>query len=191
MSLGVAVYSPKTSGGGVLFGPLGTPLPTDASAALNAAMKPLGPIGREGIVPSGEAASKKDLDIWGGEVVASVTENKSIDRFRFTLVGIFDEEAAKFVFGSANVTVTPATALVGKKISIQVKGDDIADGVLVFEQKFKGKKMRDVIPNGSSVVVSELPRTHTDLGGYEVEVTCLPDANGVRSFRYLEDDETL
>ena len=186
----VAAASPLATGG-IFAAPSGTALPTTATSALNVAFVPLGRVGEDGLTPSGEAASIADLRDWSGEVVASVTENKSITRFDFTLLGIFDPEVAKFVFGTANVTVTAAGVSAGTKLAIQDKGDDITARELVFDMLYEGKRMRIVVPNGKVTVTAELPFARTALSGYTCQVTCLADDSGVRTYRYYQNDDPI
>jgi hypothetical protein len=183
----VAAFGPSATGG-IFAGPSGTALPTDASTALDAALKALGKVDDGGLQPAGDAASVNDLKDWAGDIVASVAESKSITRFNFGLIGMYDDEVAKFVFGSANVTVVAATTSTPKTIAIQDKGDDIAARVFVFEMLYAGKLARFVVPNGKPVVTGEKAYTKTGLAGYDVQLTCLPDASGVRVYRYLKDD---
>jgi hypothetical protein len=145
----VAAGSPLATGG-ILYGPKGTARPSDATTTPNAALKAFGYADDKGLEPSGEGAKKKEITAWGGDVIASLTEAKSIRKFRFTLVEVFSVDVLKFVFGAGNVTSTAAT---------------------------------------SSTVLAERPNVDTDVMGYEVEITCLPDANGVRMYRYLVNDD--
>lgn len=186
----VAAGSPVATGG-ILVAPIGTALPTSETVALNAAFKALGYCGEGGLEPSGDGASTNDIKAWGGDIVATVTESKSISKFKFTLLEVFSEEVAKLVFGDANVTYTAAAAGVPSKLAILDKGEDVPLKEYVFDMLFKGKKMRIVVPNGQLVVTSELPYTDSDLTGFECEVTCLPDSSGVRTYRYLANDDAL
>lgn len=183
----ISAASPVATGG-VLYAPKGTALPTDASAALNVAFKALGYVGEGGIEPSGEGASYNDIIAWGGDIVASVLETKSIAKYSFTLLEVFNEEVAKLVFGAGNVTVTPATALAGTKLAILDKGAEVPRGAFAFEMAYGGKKMRYVFPDAQLAVTGEGPLTHSDITNYAVEITAYPDSSGVRSYRYLEND---
>lgn len=184
----VAAGSPLATGG-ILVAPEGTALPTDETTALNAAFVALGYAGEGGLEPAGEGASVTDLRAWGGEVVATVTEQKSITRFRFTLLEVFNPEVAKFVFGTDNVTVTPAGVGTGTKIAIEERGDEPAIQAFAFDMKYEGKRMRIVVPRGRCIVTAELPFSDTALSGYECELTCLPDDTGVRTYRYFANDD--
>lgn len=186
----VAAASPLVSGG-ILAAPKGTALPTDEATALNAAFKAFGYASESGLEPSGDGASRKDIKAWGGDVVASVLESKSIRKFKFTLTEVFNADVAKTVFGAANVTVTAATTTAGTKLAIQDKGDEPAEQAYVFDMFYGGKKMRVVVPNGQLVVTAESPMVDTDLMGYECEITCLPDGAGVRTYRYFANDDLV
>ena len=183
----ISAASPIATGG-VLYAPKGTALPTDASTALNVAFKALGYVGEGGIEASGEGASYNDIIAWGGDIVASVLESKSITKYSFTLLEVFNEEVAKLVFGTTNVTVTAATALAGTKLAILDKGAEVPRGAFAFEMAYGGKKMRYVFPDAQLAVTGEGPLVHSDITNYAVEITAYPDSSGVRSYRYLEND---
>lgn len=185
----VAAGAPLVTGG-ILVAPKGTALPTNETTALNVAFKVLGYAGAGGLEPSGDATSRKDVFAWGGDNVATLVENKSITRFKFTLIEVFNSEVAKFVFGSGNVTVTAAVPTTsGTKLAILDKGDDIAVQAFAFEMQYKGKKVRILAPQGQASVTAELAWTDADLTGYEIELTCLPDSSGVRTYRYFANDD--
>ena len=183
----ISAASPIATGG-VLYAPKGTALPTDASTALTATYKALGYVGEGGIEASGEGASYNDIIAWGGDIVASVLESKSITKYSFTLLEVFNEEVAKLVFGATNVTVTPATSAAGTKLAILDKGAEVPRGVFAFEMVYGGKKMRYVFPDAQLAVTGEGPLVHSDITNYAVEITAYPDSSGVRSYRYLESD---
>lgn len=183
----ISAASPIATGG-VLYAPKGTALPTDASTALAGTYKALGYVGEGGIEASGEGASYNDIIAWGGDIVTSVLESKSITKYSFTLLEVFNEEVAKLVFGTTNVTVTAATASAGTKLAILDKGAEVPRGVFAFEMAYGGKKMRYVFPDAQLAVTGEGPLVHSDITNYAVEITAYPDSSGVRSYRYLEND---
>lgn len=176
--------------GGILTAVKGTALPTSETTALNVAFKALGYAGENGLEPSGDATSLKDIVAWGGDIVASLVENKSITRFKATLIETMNSDVAKYVFGAANVTTTAAVAgTSGTKLAILDKGDDILIQPFVFDMKYQGKKARIVAPLARGNITQELAWTDSDLTGYEVEWTCLPDPSGVRVYRYYANDD--
>jgi hypothetical protein len=184
----VAAASPVATGG-VLWAPEGTALPTDATTALNAAFVALGYVGEDGLTPSGEAASSEDQVAWGGDVVATLDTSKSVGRYTFKLIEVFSQDVAEFVFGADNVTVTAAVGTTGTRIAIADNGQEPPRGVFVFDMIYRGKRMRRVLPVGQPRLTAEDALVHSALGGYEIEVTALPDNAGNRQYRYFEDDD--
>lgn len=184
----VVAASPNVAGG-VAFAPLGTALPTDASTALAAAFKRFGYISEDGVVPSGDAASTEDVRGWGGDIIARLKTAGSVERYDYTLVELMSDIVNQFIYGTGNVTVTPPTSSAGTKVAIVDKGQEPSDCVIVVDMVYKGKLARIVIPNGTTLVTGKNPLTHGALAGYQLQTTCLPDANGNRQYIYFENDD--
>lgn len=184
----VAAANPDIAGG-LLWAPAGTALPTDAITALDAAYKPFGYLSADGVQPSGDPASVTDIDAWGGDIVASLKTTKRKSRFTAKLIEILNTDVLKFVFGTANVTITAASGAVPTKIAIADNGGDPADGIVVVEAFYKGKKLRRVLPNATAILKSEDPIVHSGVGSFEIEWTCLPDDDGNSQYRYLALDD--
>ena len=186
----VTAASPVSTGG-VLVAPKGTALPTDTATALNAAFKALGYVGEGGIKAAGDGASYKDIKAWGGDIVTSVLETKSIVKYSFSLLEIFTEEVAKLVFGASNVTFTAAAGAVPSKLAILDKGDEIPRKSYIFEMAYGAKKLRYCFPDAQMAVTGEGPLVHNDITNYQVEITAYPNSSGVRSYRYLKNDDPV
>lgn len=186
----VVAASPNVSGG-VAIAPKGTALPTDATTALAGAFVRLGYVSEDGVVPADDAASVTDVRAWGGDIIARLLESKSVARYDFTLVEVLNEAVNEFVYGEDNVTVTAATTSAGTKLAIEDKGDEPEDCVLVFDMVYKAKRLRVVVPNASSVITGQNPFVHTGVGGFTVQTTCLADEDGVRQYKYLENDDKV
>lgn len=176
-------------GGGVYYVAGSTPLPTDASTALPAPILAgaLGYISEDGIVPTRETNVEK-IKAWGGDVVAALLNDESAS-FEFTLLEVFSEAVTKFVYGAANVVVTPATASAGTKIAVTDKGGKPAQGVLVFDMRHGAKRERVVVPVGDPVITGEEPWVDGALTAYQVQVEALKDGSGSRIYRYMENDD--
>lgn len=175
------------AGGGVYYAILTTALPTDASTALAAAMKPLGYLSEDGIQPSRDTSIER-IKAFGGDVVAALVSGDERN-FEFTLLEVFSDEVNKFIYGSANVTVTAATASVGTKVSVQDKAYKPDQCVIVFDLKHGNKRRRLVVPIADPVVTGEEPYTDGGLSAYTIAVSALKNASGVRVYDYLENDD--
>ena len=184
----VASGKPKV-GGGIYTAVPGTALPTDASTALIAAYKPLGAVSREGLRPTRDTSIEKPVD-WNGDVVASLLTDESAS-FAFTLIEVLGQAVNEFVYGTANVTVTPPTVSVGTKVAVVDKGGKPADCIMVFEMVYGAKKMRIVVPVASPVISGEGAFVADNINSYEVEVEAIKDASGNRVYRYYENDDPL
>ncbi len=182
----VAAFKPDV-GGGVLYAPAGTALPTDADTALDTAFVPLGYLSEDGIQPNRDTSIDK-VKAWGGDVVAALKTDDSRS-FVFTLYEVFSGDVEKFVYGADNVTVTAATTSEGTKLAIQDKATKPEDCVLVFEMKYEDKKRRVVIPLADSSVTSEGAYTDGGLGSYEITTEALKDDSGVRVYDYYSNDD--
>jgi hypothetical protein len=175
------------AGGGCYYGVLTATLPTDASTALDVALKPLGYLGEDGIQPSRDTSIDK-IKAFGGDVVAALVSGDE-RAFEFTLIEVFSDEVNKFVYGSANVTVTAPTVSTGTKVSVQDKAYKPDQCVLVFDLKHGTKRRRVVVPIADPSVTGEAPYADGELMAYTITVEALKNASGVRVYDYLENDD--
>ena len=182
----VAAAAPK-QGGGIYWAPLTTALPTDASTALAAAYKCLGPMSADGVRPSRDTSVEKVKE-WDGSTLASLLSDES-RAFEFDILGVYDADALAFLFGSANVTTVAPTAVAGTKLSIVDKGGQLPKGVLVLEMKYGNVKQRKVIPVGEPNVTGENPYIPGGLRGYTVTVEALKDSSGAFVYEFAELDD--
>lgn len=171
--------------GGVLAGPIGSPLPTTAAMSINAAIKPLGYVSEDGLEVQGERSVNAVKD-WNADVIAQLqTEHSS--RFSLTLYGYWDEDVCNEVYGPDNVTVTPATSSSGKLITIRENGAVLPYRVWIFDMKNGDRKARFVLPNAKVTEIAERPLVAGELAGYQVTVEAFKDASGEKVYRYLDD----
>lgn len=186
----VAAASPVATGG-MLIAPFGTPLPTNATVALDAAFIPLGYIGADGLGDGSDAANIEDVFAWGGDNVATLQTTGSVKRYVAKLIELFNEDVANFLYGEDNVTFTAAAGADGSKLAILDKGEEIAPCIVVFDMKYKGKRKRIVNPNAQPQVTAEDPHTNTAISGTEVTVTALKDESGNRQYIYMQNDDVV
>ena len=166
------------AGGYGFSAPAGTTAPTGYSSTLGSAFANMGFISSDGMEESIDADSEEVTDL-NGEVVC-VLESKETEKLTFTLISTTDD-ALKEMHGHANVTT--ATSMT----TVQHKAGSFTERVYAFELLTKdGKKWRKVAPNAK--VTSRGPIVHGAGNVYarEIELTCSPDASGVRVYDYIQ-----
>ena len=173
------------STGGVFAGPTTATLPTSPSAAIDAAILPLGLVSEDGLQVGGERNVEAIKD-WSGDIIAQLqTEHSS--RFTFTLYQVHDGDVQKVAFGDANVTVTAATPTTGTLITVEEDGAELPYKAFVFDMKNGDKKARFVLPNAKVTTVEELDFVAGSLQGFTLTVEAFKDENGVKVYRYYDD----
>lgn len=171
--------------GGVLAGPIGTPVPTTAVAIINPLIKPLGYVSEDGLESQGERTVNAIKD-WNADIIAQLQTEHSV-RFGLTLYGAWDEDVLTEVFGAENLTVTPATPTTGKLITVHETGSPLPNRVWIFDMKNSGKKLRIVLPNAKVSEVTEKSFVAGELAGFQITVEAFKDATGTKAYRYYDD----
>ncbi|TQM29859.1 hypothetical protein [Nocardia bhagyanarayanae] len=171
--------------GGVLVGPLNTPLPTSASDTINAALKPLGYVSEDGIESRGERKVETVKD-WNADIIAQLQTEHSV-RFGLTLYAVWDKDVLGEVFGPENLTVTAATATTGTLLKVKETGSVLPSRAWVFDMKNDTKKLRIVLPNARIAQVTEKKFVSKELAGFTITVEAFKDDTGVKAYRYLDD----
>ena len=183
----VLVASPLTGTGGILAGPLGTAVPTDATVSLNSALAPRGYVGEDGLSMTTNRSTEK-IRAWGGDAVRTVqTEHDVTFAWQFLETNEFTAAA---VFHEDNVTATPASASAGTLLAIKVDGKPLPTRAWVFDMVDGDAKIRVVVPNGQITEVGDTTFVHTNATGYEVTLEALPDEDGVKCYIYTDDGVT-
>lgn len=163
----VAVGKPKIIGA-VYRAPLGSTLPTSASAILDAAFKAMGYISDDGVVNS-KSRDVTEIKAWGGDVVLTTQTGKT-DTFQMSFLESKNLEVLKAVHGSGNVSgTTLASGIVVKENSIELDHAAwVIDTVLGNEIK------RIVIPDGKPTEVGDVTYKDDEAVAYQVTITAYP-----------------
>lgn len=186
-SVSVAASKPAP-GGAVYYAPLGTALPTDATTALPAAYKLLGPISADGIKPSRDTKIEK-IKEWDGSTLAALLTDESRS-FELTFYGVHDVDVNAYLFGGSAV-YTPPAAGAPSRVALSDVGGKPADAVLAIEMRHGVKRHRVVVPVADAVVTGEEPWVAGGLKGYTVTVEALKNVSGVRVYEYFQGDDAL
>ena len=168
--------------GAVLDAPVGTPIPTDLNAALNAAFKDSGYISSDGISMSTDY-STKDITEANGASVRKLLE-KFDGTIKYTELEMSERSATR-AFGKESVTATAATTTHGNqlKIAIGARLPEVRSWVL----KDGAAKMMIIVPRGQAIPPSDTNFQSSDAISLAIEMQCQPDAQG-NSIYILTDD---
>lgn len=177
ISSNVTAGKPNKSGA-VYVGATTATLPTSTADALTG-FTDLGYVSEDGITNSNSPESSS-IKAWGGDTVLSTLTDK-IDTFSFKLIEALKEDVLKVVYGDAQVTSADS------EIKISAGAYDSEDKAWVIDMLMRGgKAKRIVIPNGKVSAVSDITYKDDEAVGYEITITCTPDANGNTHYEYIK-----
>lgn len=181
----IAVGAPKI-GGAIFRAPLGTAVPTDEAATLNAAFVNQGYVSSDGFTRAIEKAYAA-INAWGGDEVAKNRTEHSVSA-SFTLLQTLDSDVLESVWGEDSVTVTAATVSSGEKIAVAYDGSELPKSAWVVDLAYNGRLRRIVFPNAQVTTESfEQTFTDEDVAGFPVELTIYKDSNGHYFYDYTND----
>lgn len=173
--------------GALSWAPLGTTAPTSASATLNVAFKALGHIGEDGIT-GGRDVSTDDVRNMNGEIVRTLQTDFS-RTYVAELLQSKDVDVKNLVFGSANVTTTPANTTHGLQITAVDRGEVGSHGVLVADTFDGLAHHREVALDAQPTSIEFGPLVGTGVRSYTVTWSVYA-VNGVFVTEYDDDGVT-
>lgn len=174
-------------GGAVFHAPLGTSLPTSATATLNGAFENMGYISEDGVTNNNSRESE-DIKAWGGDTVLSPQTSKS-DSFNMTFLEVLNKVVLKAVHGSENVDGS-----IDSGLTVKVNSKELEAGAWVIDMEMtQGVLKRIVIPNGKISEISEVSYKDNEAVGYNTTITAFPGDDGDTHKEYIvaaEDSES-
>lgn len=173
----VSAAKPKT-GGAIFRAPLGTPLPKDATSALDSAFKSLGYASEDGVTNSNSPSSDK-VKAWGGDTVLNFQTDKP-DTFKFTLIEALNVDVLKAVYGDENVSGDLENG-----ITIKANSKEQEECSWVIDMLLKGgAAKRIVIPQAAVTEVAEIQYAANTAIGYGTTISATPDTKGQYHYDY-------
>ena len=175
----VTAAKPKV-GGAMYVAPAGTELPTDATTALATAFKSLGYISEDGLTNSNSPESD-DIKAWGGDIVLTPITGRP-DTYSVKLIESLNVDVLKVVYGDDNVTGTLETG-----ITVKANATDLEEHPIVVDMILRnGVLKRICIPSAKVSEIGEISYTDADASGYELTLSCQPDADGNTHYEYIK-----
>lgn len=175
----VSTGKPKVAGA-VFRAPIGTTLPTSATASLASGFVELGYVSEDGVVNS-NTPETSNVKAWGGQVVLILQTEKK-DEWKLKLLEALNPNVLETVYGSDNVTYNA----VAGTIAVEANADQLADQCYVIDTVMKGGAMkRIVIPCGSLSSLADIVYKDDEAIGYEITISALPDSSGNNHYEYI------
>lgn len=175
----VTAAKPKV-GGAMYVATAGTALPTDATTALAEAFKSLGYISEDGLTNSNSPESD-DIKAWGGDVVLTPITGRP-DTYSVKLIESLNIDVLKMVYGDDNVTGTLETG-----ITVKANATDLEEHPIVVDMILRnGVLKRICIPSAKVSEIGEIVYKDSDASGYELTLSCQPDADGNTHYEYIK-----
>ena len=176
----VTAGKPKV-GGAIFRAPLGTTVPTSATASLDAAFKQLGYVTEDGVTNS-NSPSSENVKAWGGDIVMS-SQTEKPDTFQFSLMEATNVEVLKAVYGDANVSVNATTG----EITVHANSVQQPNCEWVIDMVLNnGGAKRIVRPDAGVSAVGDIVYKDGGAVTYNTTISALPDGEGSTHHEYIK-----
>lgn len=171
---------PKSYTGGFSVAPKGTPVPTKEApfAALNAAFKPGGFVGEDGVKRKSDS-KEEDEKAWGGVIINTLRTDFGVS-YELELYCCGDPDILRMVFGPDNVEVVGDTVIVYGNEKMAPRQ------AVVFDMLDKGLGEREVIENAQILANGDETFTHKESKKIQIEIKAYPNKDGNSYVNYKE-----
>jgi hypothetical protein len=181
LSKNTFVGTPKVTGG-IFLVPQTVALPTDALSDRPAECIRLGGVSEDGYTYSSERQVEKRRD-WNGQMVRSLQTSMD-DMFEVTFIEFLNPDLLAALYGTDNVTVTPADATNGTQIAVRHSVEQMEHGAYIIDT-FDGKvRRRRVVPDAQLEKLDPIVEKPGDWSVYKCTFATYPDSQGYTSYVY-------
>jgi hypothetical protein len=181
LSKNTFVGAPKITGG-IYLVPQTVTLPTDAISDRPAECIRLGGVSDEGYTYMSERQTDVRRD-WNGAKIRTLTTSVD-DSFEVTFIEFLNPELLAALYGTENVTVTPADAANGTQIAVRHSTEQFEHGAYIIDT-YDGKvKRRRVIPDAQLDTMDPIVEKPSELSVYKCTFSIYPDSQGFTSYEY-------
>ena len=175
----VTAGKPKV-GGAIFTAPVGTPLPTSATEALNEAFQSLGYVSEDGLT-NGTSLEVNKIKAWGGDTVLVIQASKE-DTFKYVLIEVKSKTVLGYVYGEDNVSGDITTGII-----VKANNNDVPERSIVIDMILRDNTAkRIVIPSCKISEVGDIVYSDGEAVGYDTTVNCTPDSEGNTHYEYIQ-----
>lgn len=181
---------PKVTGG-IFWVPQTETLPTNTWTPRPVSAVSLGGVSEDGYTYTSERQIEKRKD-WNGDKVRSLQASKD-DTFETTYIEFLNPKVMEVVFGSANVTVIPATAEHGTLYAVRSVSDIPDHGAYIVDtfDAALGTKRRRTFPDAQLTKMDPISEKPGEWSVYKVTYDLFPDSQGATNYSYTELNDKL
>jgi hypothetical protein len=171
--------------GYIWVAPLGTAIPTDATAELDAAFVGLGYLSEDGLTEPASFEPGDDIVAAGGDTVAQADPTFS-KTWTGTCIEALNEDLLKVAYGSANVSVKQASASADGVITVKEQAGDLEHHVIVIDEMLKGgRRRRNVMADATFLITGDISHVHTALVNFDFTITAYPTETQPAQTQYI------
>lgn len=183
------IYSAEPLASGVAFvAPLGSTAPIDARTPLDVAFIDLGYTGADGFTEKNDR--RTDLKRSFGGKVVKVVQTEYSASLDFTLMESLNGVVLQAIFGSANVTITPAAATHGAQVKVMKNGRKLPHQSWCIDttDDETGGLYRNYVGDGQITTVADIKVVHSDVIEYRITIECFETVAGFDNIITFTDD---